>query len=97
MRNSQSFITKQTVPCGGMCRWIPTRPTFPLNLASLAHTNKGPKRGEVGRTLYPLFPASQRLPGPPRPEEIPSEPYADVPAGHPWPGAGSALVITMVG
>jgi len=76
MRSSHSLPTGP-VPCGGRCRWIPPRPTFPLNLTSQARTKRPPKKGEVGRTLYLLFPASQKLRGPPRPEEIPLHPPAD--------------------
>jgi hypothetical protein len=90
----QPFTPNRTVLWGG---WIPPRPTFPLNLPSQAHANRGPKEGKSGG-LY--TPSSMRVKGlrvllaPRKSSSIHTPPAAKPPALS--PAAGPSLVITMV-
>jgi hypothetical protein len=99
-RREQPFITCRTVPHqpeGSLGREGPldsTAPHPPAQPDPQAHTN----RGEVRRTLYPLFPTSQRASGPssPRGKSLLDPCAADAKLASPGPG-GTSLVITMIG
>jgi hypothetical protein len=77
----------------------PTAFSLPTQLDLPGAQQDSSKRGK-SRELYPLFPASHRLRGPPLPEEIPP-PSIEIRRrchpNQPWPSSPPALVITMVG
>ena len=96
MRKSLASPTG-SVPCGGSCRSIPYRPTFPLNRDLHAHRKTAQKEGKSGGLYTPSCLRVKGLVGPPPPLENPPGSLPLRRKQGPSPGRRPALVITMVG